>query len=104
MVVKIFVTRKIRPDRMKDAVLLLTRIRYNAMKVNGYIMSETLNRYANPTEVVVSSMWQSIEDWEKWRTNPQRVELAKEFSKIMIEPEKIDIFEMGIIQDFIADE
>lgn len=104
MVVKVFVTRKIRPDSMKDAVPLLTRFRYRAMKMSGYIMSETLNRYGDPTEVLVSSMWHSVEDWERWRTSTKRIGLSKEFSRIMLEPEKIDIFEMGIIQDFIVDE
>jgi hypothetical protein len=49
-------------------------------------------------------MWHSVEDWERWRTSTKRIGLSKEFSRIMLEPEKIDIFEMGIIQDFIVDE
>jgi heme-degrading monooxygenase HmoA len=104
MAIKVYITRKVRPDRMKDAVGLLSRVRYGAMKMKGYIMSETLNRIADPTEVMVSSMWHSTEDWERWRTSPERSEFAEEFSKILVGDEKVDLFEIGINQDFIEDE
>jgi len=100
MVIKAFITRKVKPDRMHDAFRFLTRIRYGAMRAKGYVGSETLSRYSDPTEVLVASMWHSIEDWEKWRTSTERIKLSEEFSEIMIGDEKIDLYEMGIIQDF----
>jgi heme-degrading monooxygenase HmoA len=102
MVVKVFITRKIKAENLGEAVRLLSRVRYRAMKAKGYIMSETLNRFGDPTEVMVSSMWQSIDYWEKWQKSKQRIELSKEFSTMIIGSEKIDVFEMGTIQDFIS--
>ena len=76
MAIKAFISRKFKPDSLKEAVELLTRTRYGAMRMKGYISSETLHRISDPVEVVVVSMWQTLEDWERWRTSPQRSEFA----------------------------
>ena len=54
-------------------MLLLNKFRSDAMNQKGYISGETLINHDDPREIMVISMWQSIENWLKWRENSERI-------------------------------
>jgi hypothetical protein len=41
-------------------------------------------------------MWHSIEDWNNWKTNPSRSEFAGEMEKIMVGPEEMEAYALGM--------
>jgi hypothetical protein len=44
-------------------------------------------------------MWHSIEDWNNWKTNPSRSEFMGEMEKIMVGPEEMEAYAMGMKTD-----
>ena len=100
MAIKVLIRRKFKEGTLGKASKLLIRARYGAMGMKGYISSETLSVFNNPTEVIVVSMWHTIADWRRWSDSPQRGEFWMEMQQLMEEPEKVEIFMLGMEQAF----
>lgn len=100
MAIKVLIRRKFKEGSLEKATKLLIRARYAAMGMKGYISSETLSIYNDPTHVVVISMWQTIGDWRRWADSPQRSEFNVEMQTILEEPEKVEIYMLGMEQVF----
>lgn len=96
MAVKVQITRNFKPGSLDQASRILTRARYQAMGMQGYITSETWSDLNDPHKVVVISMWQSIGDWNQWQDSPQRGEFVTELNKIMVGGEHLAFFALGI--------
>lgn len=98
MAIKVLIKRRFQPDKIDQATKLLIRARYEAMKMEGYIASETWRDLRDPSRIVVVSMWQTAEAWNKWYASPQRQEFVVELEKIMAEAERIESYELGLPQ------
>ena len=61
-----------------------------------YISSETLSSIDDPNLIVVASMWQKLEDWERWKNSDSRVENERKFSEILAKPTEYERYETGI--------
>jgi len=72
MIVKVIITRKIQEGKNREVFALLNKFRSDALHQKGYISAETLNNYDDPREIAVISMWQGMENWLKWKENPER--------------------------------
>jgi len=72
MIVKVMIKRKIKEGKAREVFALLNKFRSDAMNQKGYITGETLMNHDNPREILVISMWQDMENWLKWRENPER--------------------------------
>jgi heme-degrading monooxygenase HmoA len=96
MAIKVLIKRDFKAGNLKQVSQLLNRARYGAMGMKGYISSETLTDLKNPNRVVVVSMWQNLSDWDNWKSDPSRSELAAEMEKIMTGPETIEAYEIGM--------
>jgi heme-degrading monooxygenase HmoA len=96
MAIKVIIKRQFKREALQKASQVLMRMRYSAMGMEGYISSETLSVYEDPTQVIVISMWQSLKDWRHWSTSAQRGEYAAELAKHMSGPEQIQILSLGI--------
>jgi heme-degrading monooxygenase HmoA len=72
MIVKVMIKRKIQEGKAREVFALLNKSRSAAMNQKGYITGETLMNHDNPREILVISMWQDMENWLKWRENPER--------------------------------
>ncbi len=96
MAIKVQITRDFKPGTLDQASRILIRARYQAMSMPGYIASETWSDLNDPHKVVVVSMWQSIDDWNKWQDSPQRGEFVTELGKIMMGGEHLAFFALGI--------
>lgn len=99
MAIKVLIKRKFKTGNLNQASQLLNRARYSAMGMKGYISSETLTDLRDPHRIVVTSMWHSLEDWNNWKTNPSRSEFMGEMEKIMVGPEEMEAYAMGMKTD-----
>ena len=72
MIVKVMIKRKIKEGKAREVFALLNKFRSAAMNQKGYITGETLINHDNPREILVIAMWQDMENWLKWRENPER--------------------------------
>ena len=95
MVVKVLIKRKIKEGKTREVFSLLNRFRSDAMNQTGYISGETLINHDNPQEILVIAMWQGIENWLKWKDNPNRVANEAKMSQWLEEPTSYDTYVLG---------
>jgi heme-degrading monooxygenase HmoA len=98
LAIKVLIKRRFKPEHLDMASKILIRARYAAMKMDGYIASETWRALHDPSWITVVSMWQSPEDWNRWYNSSQRREFTVEFEKIMSEGERIEPYALGLQQ------
>lgn len=72
MIVKVIITRRIQEGKNREVFALLNKFRSDALHQKGYISGETIINHDNPQEIAVISMWQGMENWLKWKENPER--------------------------------
>ncbi|MBL0715611.1 MAG: antibiotic biosynthesis monooxygenase [Desulfosarcina sp.] len=98
MVVKVLIKRRFKLENLDQASQILIRARYEAMKMDGYITSETWRDLHDPSRITAVSMWQSPEAWNRWYGSSQRKEFTVELEKIMTAGEKIEPYALGFQQ------
>lgn len=96
MAVKVLIKRKIKDGKLNEASKFLTKARYNAMGHKGYISSETLSGCDDPNDVLVISMWQRLEDWNRWKNDELRAENEAAFEALLDRPTEYDAFNLGL--------
>lgn len=83
MAVKIIIIRQVPPEKEPEIRPLLLQMRSLAHAQNGYISGETLINFDNPSERIVISAWKSIENWNDWLNNEQRISYQAQVDKIL---------------------
>ena len=83
MTVKIFIKRKVQHTHAAELALLLTKLRALALSQPGYISGETYHRIDKKDECMVIGTWCSLEDWNSWVNNPQRIAVQAEIDKLL---------------------
>jgi len=83
MTVKIFIKRKAQDNNVAELTLLLKKLRALALNQPGYLSGETLNRIDSKGECMVIGTWRSLEDWNSWVNNPQRIEVQAEIDRLL---------------------
>lgn len=92
MAVKVLIERKIKGGKEGELSRLLRELRAKALLASGYISGQTLRSVDDPHLYVVISTWKSLEDWKKWETTPERIELVKKIDELLEEPARFRIF------------
>jgi len=96
MAVKILIKRKFKDAEFKAGCKLITKARYSAMKQVGYISSETLSDIEDPNKLVIISMWQNLDSWERWANSELRKEIEDEIQKIIDIPTEYEKYNLGV--------
>jgi len=99
MAVKVLIKRKFLNGNMRAASRLLINNRNGAMKQSGYISSESWRRLDDPDQVVVVSMWENIEAWEKWKNSETRLANENEFKDYLIGQTAYEYYSLGLPLD-----
>ncbi|HEY9073153.1 MAG TPA: antibiotic biosynthesis monooxygenase, partial [Desulfobaccales bacterium] len=82
----------IRGKHVKEAVLLMRQMRVLAMQQPGYISGETLHAVDDPNAYLVISIWESLEDWQKWEKHPERQKMVSEIDSLLESPPRTRVF------------
>ena len=99
MAVKILIKRKIKNGNMQAASRLLINNRSEVMKQPGYISSETMRSLDDPNQIVVVSMWQSRDAWEKWKNSEIRMANETEFKDYLLGQTGYEHYSLGLSLD-----
>lgn len=83
MTVKIFIKRQVSSDNVLELTVLLKKLRSLTLNQNGYIYGETLRRVDREDECMVISTWRSLEDWNAWLTNEERIAIQSEIDLLL---------------------
>ena len=95
MAVKIFIKRRIPKDRTHDLLPLFRRLRNLATNQSGYISGETLKNLDDPSDYLVISTWQSIDNWREWLVSRERMEIQNEIDARLTEASVYEIYQYG---------
>jgi len=94
MTVKIFIKRKVSPTNALDLTVLLKRLRSLTLSQAGYIYGETLRRVDRPDESMVISTWRSLDDWNAWVNNRERMAIQDEIDRLLGEKTDYSVYEV----------
>ena len=94
MTVKIFIKRKVSQANILDLTVLLKKLRSLTLSQAGYIYGETLKRVDRPDECMVISTWRSLEDWNAWVNNSERIAIQEEIDRLLGEKTDYSVYEV----------
>jgi len=94
MTVKIFIKRKVSQANVLDLTVLLKKLRSLTLSQAGYIYGETLKRVDRPDESMVISTWRSLEDWNAWINNSERIAIQEEIDRLLGEKTDYSVYEV----------
>lgn len=96
MSVKIMIRRKFKEEALKDASAMLMKARINAMGHQGYISTETLVNYKDPRAVIILSMWQSKEDWDRYEASDERRAHEEKYAELFEGSTEYEVLRVGL--------
>lgn len=96
MSVKILIKRKFKKEALKNASAMLIKARTNAMGNEGYISTETLVSYEDPQSVLIISMWQDKEAWDKYKDSSTRKEHEDKYSGLFEGSTEYHLYKVGM--------
>jgi len=99
MAVKILIKRKFKDGNMRAASRFLINTRTGAMKQPGYIASENWRNRDDKDQVVVVSMWETIEAWETWKNSEERKAYEAEIKDYYIGEAQYEHYSLGLQLD-----
>ena len=95
MIAKILIKRRFKDGNAPQIVALMNKIRSIALKQPGYQSGETLIKNGYPNNMVVISTWRSLEDWHRWKDNPERAKYESMLEIYQERPTEYDEFLLG---------
>ena len=96
MTIKILIKRKFKNANEKNVSEVIYEFRKLAMVEKGYISSESLYSSDDPNLILVLSMWQKKEDWDRYMNNPARQETEKKCAGLFAKPTEYESFILGL--------
>ena len=93
MSVKIFIKRKGVEKNIIELTVLLKKLRSLTLNQPGYIYGETLRRVDQPDECMVISTWRSLQDWDDWLKNEERISIQSEIDLLLGEETEYAVYE-----------
>lgn len=81
---------------MRAASRFLINNRSRAMERPGYISSETLRSLDDKDQILVVSMWESMEAWEAWKNSDARKDNVAEFKDYMSGETEYEHYSLGL--------
>jgi heme-degrading monooxygenase HmoA len=94
MTVKIFIKRKVSADNILDLTTLLKQLRTLTLNQSGYIYGETLRRVDKGDECMVISTWRSLEDWNAWLNNQERIAIQSQIDMLLGQETEYAVYEV----------
>lgn len=94
MTVKIFIKRRVSQENILDLTVLLKKLRSLTLNQSGYIYGETLKRVDRPDECMVISTWRSLDDWNAWINNNERVSIQNQIDALLGEKTDYAVYEV----------
>ena len=93
MAIQVVIKRKVQQGRQaKELVPLILQMRASAMYQPGYISGETLCDIENPGECLVISIWETVNDWNKWVHSQKRTLIDQKIESLTEEKTEYRIY------------
>ena len=86
MIVKVIIKRDVIVGSESDFFSHLKNLRFAAMDQQGYISGETLICAEDTNKVVIISKWENLDDWNAWKSHPERIAIDEVLNKYQVNP------------------
>ncbi len=96
MSVVILIKRTVPEEKVGEVLPLFNQLRSRSLEQPGYVSGATLKRVDNPSEYLVISTWQLIEDWEKWKASDKRKEIQSKIDSLIGTKTDYEIYDYQI--------
>lgn len=94
MAVSVMIRRTLSDQaQVKNLAPLIVKLRSLATTQPGYITGRTFRRLDDPSEFLVMSTWNSLDDWNRWWKSDQRMKLQKQVDELLGKETKYRIYE-----------
>ena len=93
MTVKILIKRKVTDETISGLEYLLNKLRSQTITQKGYISGESLISCEDKNLCLVISTWKSLQDWKKWFSSPERLEIQNQIDHLIGEPTHYEIYQ-----------
>ena len=91
--IRVHIKRKIPEDKRGELNDLIKELRGMTMGQPGYITGETLKRVDTAGESLVISKWQSLNYWNRWFQNPERLKIQGKIDLLLGQETQYEIYE-----------
>ena len=91
--IRVHIKRKIPEDKRGELNDLIKELRGMTMGQPGYITGETLKRVDTAGESLVISKWQSLNYWNRWFENPERLKVQGKIDLLLGQETQYEIYE-----------
>lgn len=81
--IKVFIKRKVGDESIMELMDLLKKLRSLTLSQPGYVSGETMKRMDKEGECMVISTWRSMEDWNSWVANKDRIAVQSEIDTLL---------------------
>ena len=92
MAVHVVIKRRFRMNQPDELIPLLKELNDRAKVQPGYISTDTLQSTEDLGDYLVISVWESVEDWDKWFRNTQRKEIQDQVDSLIGERTFYEVF------------
>ena len=93
MAVHVVIKRKFRMNRPDKILPLLKELNQRAQIQPGYVSTNTLQSTEDLGDYLVVSVWETIEDWNNWFSNPERKEIQDQVDSLIGERTFYEVFQ-----------
>jgi len=94
MVIKVLIRRLIKDNKIGEVDELLKKLRVGAMNQSGYISGETLINQNDSRHLMVVSIWQAVEDWNRWQESDERKAHDEKLERFLKAPAEYGVFDV----------
>ena len=95
MIAKIIIKRRFTKENRPQILSLLNKIRSIAMEQPGYISGETLMQPEFSENMAVICTWQSMADWEIWKSSEDRKKYEEMLDIYQTRPTQYEEYLLG---------
>ena len=93
MAIQVFIKRRVKQgDHAKKLVPLILQMRALALHQPGYISGITLSDIEDPGDCLVISRWETVDDWNRWKSNKEREHVESKIEALTGEKTQYKIY------------
>ena len=96
MAITLIVERKIIPGAQTEVKDLLGELRHRASEQPGFLSGRTVVDAYSPCTFMTICDWSSMADWQRWESNPERLEVTDLMSAALQEEPPIRIWQSDV--------
>jgi len=94
--IRVLIERYLADGKVSEYYQGIRQLKQKAGQMEGYLSGEMLVDHEDSRRCLVISNWQDLNSWEQWAKSEKRNIAKDKIRKMLIEDEKISIYETAL--------